>query len=47
VTSGGMIATVHTIEDDSILAEVDSNVKVRFIKSAVVDVNPNKVEKKA
>lgn len=47
VTSGGVIATVHTIDEDSILAEVDSNVKVRFLKSAVVDVNPNKAEKKA
>jgi preprotein translocase subunit YajC len=46
VTSGGMIAVVHSIDDDSLLAEIDGNVKARFLKSAVVEVNPNKAEKK-
>ena len=46
VTSGGMIATVHSIDDDSLLAEIDGSVKARFLKSAVVEVNPNKAEKK-
>jgi len=42
VTSGGMIGQVTTIDDDSILVEIDSNVKARFLKSAITDVNPQK-----
>ncbi|MDX1671856.1 MAG: preprotein translocase subunit YajC [Balneolaceae bacterium] len=42
VTNGGIIAQVSTIDDDTVLAEVDSGVKVRFRKSAITDVNPNK-----
>lgn len=42
ITSGGIVATVQSVEDDSVLAEVDSGVKVRFIKSAITDVNPPK-----
>ena len=42
VTNGGIVGTVSSIEDDHVLVEIDANVKVRFIKSAVVDVNPNK-----
>lgn len=42
VTSGGMLAIVTSIEDDSVLAEIDSGVKARFIKSAITDVNPQK-----
>lgn len=42
VTTGGIIAQVTTVDDDSVLAEVDSGVKVRFKKSAIADVNPNK-----
>lgn len=42
VTTGGIIGTVSSIEDDSILLEVDSNVKIRFTKASVIDVNPNK-----
>jgi len=42
VTNGGIIGTISSIEDDSVLVEVDTNVKVRFIKSSIVDVNPNK-----
>lgn len=42
VTSGGIIAQVTNVEEDSVLAEVDSNVKVRFTKNSITDVNPNK-----
>lgn len=42
VTSGGMVGSLHTTEDDSVLIEVDKDVKVRILKSAIVDVNPNK-----
>lgn len=41
VTSGGIIAQVSTVEEDSVLAEVDSGVKVRFTKNSITDVNPN------
>jgi preprotein translocase subunit YajC len=41
VTSGGMIAQVKTVDDDTVLAEIDSGVKARFKKSAITDVNPN------
>lgn len=46
VTTGGMLATVTQIDEDSFLAEIDSNVKARFLKSAIVEVNPNKETKK-
>jgi len=42
VTSGGMIGILHTTEDDSVLVEVDKDVKVRVLKTAIVDVNPGK-----
>ncbi|MDZ7695297.1 MAG: preprotein translocase subunit YajC [Balneolaceae bacterium] len=42
VTSGGIIAKVTSVEDDSVLAEVDTDVKVRFTKGSITDVNPNK-----
>lgn len=42
VTSGGMIAQVTTVDDDSVLAEIDSGVKGRFMKHAITDVNPQK-----
>ena len=42
VTSSGIIGVLHTIDDDSVLVEVGSNVKIRFLKSAITDVNPNK-----
>jgi preprotein translocase subunit YajC len=45
VTSAGILGTVKDIADDSILVEVDTNVKVRFLKSAITDVNPNKAKK--
>lgn len=42
VTNGGIVGTVNTIDADSVLVEVDGNVKIRFIKNAIVDVNPPK-----
>jgi preprotein translocase subunit YajC len=42
VTSGGMIANVSNVDDDTVLAEIDKGVKARFNKSAITDVNPNK-----
>jgi len=42
VTSGGMVGIVSTIEDDSIMLEVDKEVKVKLLKNAIVDVNPQK-----
>jgi preprotein translocase subunit YajC len=42
VTSGGMIANVTTVDDDTVLAEIDKGVKARFNKSAISDVNPEK-----
>mgnify|MGYP002338711386 CR=1 FL=1 len=44
VTSGGMIGQVSSVEDDSLLVEIDNNVKARFTKNSVVDVNPDKKE---
>ncbi len=41
VTSGGMIARVTTVDEDTVLAEIDSGVKGRFQKSSITDVNPN------
>lgn len=42
VTSGGMVGIVTSIEDDSIMLEVDKDVKVKLLKNAIVDVNPQK-----
>ncbi|MEX0662683.1 MAG: preprotein translocase subunit YajC [Balneolaceae bacterium] len=42
VTGGGMLGTVNSIDDDTVLLEIDSGVKARFQKSAITDVNPNK-----
>ena len=42
VTSGGMIANVTSVDDDTVLAEIDKGVKARFNKSAITDVNPQK-----
>ncbi len=44
ITSGGVIATVNSIDETTILCEVDKDVKVRFLKTAIVDVNPEKVQ---
>ena len=46
VTSSGMIGVLSSIEDDSVLIEVGGNTKIRFLKSAINDVNPNKPDKK-
>ncbi len=46
ITSGGMIAKVTTVDDDTVLAEIDKGVKARFRKSSISDVNPNKDDKK-
>ena len=46
VTSSGIIGILNTIDEDSVLIEVGSNVKIRFLKSAITDVNPNKPDKK-
>ncbi len=40
VTSGGMVAKVTSVEDDSVLAEIDKDVKARFMKNSITDVNP-------
>lgn len=45
VTSGGMIAKVTTVDDDTVLAEIDKGVKARFRKASISDVNPNKNDK--
>ncbi len=42
VSSGGIIGQVNSIDDDTILMEIDSGVKVRLQKSAITDVNPDK-----
>ncbi len=42
VTSGGMLGTVNTIDEETVLLEIDSGVKARFQKSSITDVNPNK-----
>lgn len=42
VTSGGAIGIVNTIDETTVLLEVDKDVKIRFLKSAIVDVNPDK-----
>lgn len=42
VTSGGLIGQVNSIDDQTVLLEVDSGVKIRFQKSAITDVNPEK-----
>jgi preprotein translocase subunit YajC len=42
VTSGGLMGQVNSIDDETVLLEVDSGVKIRFQKSAITDVNPEK-----
>ena len=42
VTSGGIVGIVASIEDDSVMLEVDKEVKVKLLKNAIVDVNPQK-----
>lgn len=45
VTSSGIIGVLHSVEEDSVLVDVSGGVKVRFLKSAITDVNPNKPTK--
>lgn len=42
VTSGGMIGILNTIDEDTVLLEIDSGVKARFQKGSITDVNPGK-----
>ncbi len=42
VTGGGMIGVVNTIDEDTVLLEIDSGVKARFQKGSITDVNPGK-----
>lgn len=42
VTGGGMIGVVNSIDEDTVLLEIDSGVKARFQKSSITDVNPGK-----
>ncbi|MDX1591784.1 MAG: preprotein translocase subunit YajC [Balneolaceae bacterium] len=42
VTSGGMFGIVNSIEEETVLLEIDSGVKARFQKGAITDVNPGK-----
>ena len=42
VTSGGIVGNVTGLDDEAVTLEVASNVKIKFMKNAVVDVNPTK-----
>lgn len=42
VTGGGMIGTVNSIDEETVLVEIDSGVKARFQKGSITDVNPGK-----
>ncbi|MDG5766773.1 preprotein translocase subunit YajC [Balneolales bacterium ANBcel1] len=42
VTSGGIVGIVSAIEEDSVMLEIDKDVKVKLLKNAIVDVNPQK-----
>ncbi|MDI6401947.1 preprotein translocase subunit YajC [Balneolaceae bacterium ANBcel3] len=42
VTSGGIVGLVTSIDDDSVMLEIDKDVKVKLLKNAIVDVNPQK-----
>lgn len=42
VTGGGLIGIVNSIDEDTVLLEIDSGVKARFQKSSITDVNPGK-----
>lgn len=43
ITSGGLVIIVSQIEEDSILSDI-GGAKIRVLKTAIVDVNPNKAE---
>ncbi|MEX0685263.1 MAG: preprotein translocase subunit YajC [Balneolales bacterium] len=42
VSSGGIVGVANSIDDDSVMLEIDKDVKVRLLKNAIIDVNPNK-----
>ena len=42
VTGGGLIGVVSSIDEDTVLLEIDSGVKARFQKGSITDVNPGK-----
>src|SRR6056297_1423226 len=42
VTSSGIIGILDKIEENEVLVDVDSGTKIRMLKSAITDVNPNK-----
>ena len=42
VNSYGIIGVLNKIDEDSALVDVGSNVKIRFLKTAISDVKPNK-----
>jgi preprotein translocase subunit YajC len=42
VTSGGMFGIVNSIDEETVLLEIDSGVKARFQKGSITDVNPGK-----
>ena len=41
VNSSGISGILNAREEDSVLVEVGSNVKFRFLKYAIIDINPN------
>jgi len=43
VTSGGLVGTALSVEETTVMMEIDKDVKVRLLKTAVVDVNPEKI----
>lgn len=40
-----MLAKVTTVDDETVLAEIDKGVKARFRKASISDVNPNQDNK--
>lgn len=42
ITSGGLIGQLSSVDEHTVLLEVDSGVKIRFQKGAITDVNPDK-----
>ena len=41
-----VIGVLNAIEEDSVLIEVGGGTKLRYLKTAITDVNPNKHVKK-
>lgn len=41
ITSGGLVLIASQVEEDSVLSDV-GGAKLRVLKTAIVDVNPNK-----